>query len=68
MTGVIVTKGDDGGIVEYGFLDEQADIHGGFRDAAMREAGSLDKLEVLVHHQNPCFLCVEVLHPSFFHI
>ena len=62
MTGVIVTKGDDGGIVEYGFLDEQADIHGGFRDAAMREAGSLDKLEVLVHHENPCFLCVEVLH------
>ena len=59
---MIVTKGDDGGIVEYGFLDEQADIHGGFRDAAMREAGSLDKLEVLVHHENPCFLCVEVLH------
>ena len=59
---MIVTEGDDGGVVEYGFLDEQSDIHGCFRNASVRDAGSLDELEVLVHHQYPCFLGIEILH------
>ena len=59
---VIVTEGNDGGVVEYGFLDEQPDIHGCFRNASVRDTGSLDELEVLVHHQYPCFLGIEILH------
>ena len=59
---VIVTEGNDGGVVEYGFLDEQPDIHGCFRNASVRDTGSLDELEILVHHQYPCFLGIEILH------
>ena len=43
---MVVTEGDDGGIVEYGFLDEQSDIHGSFRNASVRDTGSLDELEI----------------------
>ena len=55
-------EGNDGGVVEYGFLDEQPDIHGSFRNASVRDTGSLDKFEVLVHHQHPCFFGIEILH------
>lgn len=57
-----MTEGDDGGIVEYGFLDEQSDVYGSFGDAAMRDTGCFDEFEVLVHHQYPCFFGIKILH------
>jgi len=48
---VIMAEGDDGGVVEYGFLDDESNISGSLGDASFGDAGSLDKLEILVHHQ-----------------
>ena len=58
----IVTEGNDGGVVEHGFLDEQPDIHGWFRNASERDTGSRDEFEILVHHQYPRLIGIEILH------
>ena len=59
---VVVTDGEDGGIVENDFSHDESYVDGSLCDAAMRDALRLDEFEVLVHHQNPTFLNVEVLH------
>lgn len=46
---VVVCHGDDGCIVEHGFLHDESHVHGSLCDASLTEVDALDEPKVLVH-------------------
>ena len=46
---VVVGECYDGGVAEYGFLDDKSHINGGLGYSAMRQAHGLNVLVVIVH-------------------
>ena len=59
--GVVVADGQDGGIGQHGFANDDADIHTDLADAATGDAHLLDETVVLVHQQQPELFYVTVL-------
>jgi hypothetical protein len=59
--GVVMADGQDGGVVEYCILHNQANIHQGLCDAALRQLDMLNQPVVLVHQEQMGFLDFEIL-------
>ncbi len=59
--GVVMADGQDGGVVEHCILHNQANVHQGLCDAALRQLDMLNQSVVLVHQQQVGFLHFEIL-------
>ena len=56
VAGMVVAESQHGGVAKHSLTDDNTHVDSGLGDASMRDAHSLDELEVLIHHQRPGLL------------